>query len=223
MGKIRKAGTFLLSAVTLAALVGCAGAGEPGTDASRATGATTPEATPITASAPEPSAQAASPTASAPALPTEAWKIGPNGECDAGQLEFALESRPMDSGMSQFYWNLQMTNTSDTACTLAGYPQVRLVSSATGESIGASAGRDAGAGPSDGIVDLPPEASAYSLLHLSQAGAYDCAIVAVTELAVTPPHWDTSRTVPTPDEIDGCDDLGIELVSAGPVTATPLE
>jgi hypothetical protein len=129
----------------------------------------------------------------------------------------------MDSGMSQFYWNLQMTNTSDTACTLTGYPQVTLVNSVTKEGIGASAGRDAGFGQTEGVVDMPTGASAYSLLHLRQAGVYGCPIVAVTELAVTPPYGDMPRAVPTPNEIDGCDDPSAELVSAGPLTATPRE
>nr|WP_241992766.1 DUF4232 domain-containing protein [Cryobacterium frigoriphilum] len=125
--------------------------------------------------------------------------------------------------MSQFYWNLQLTNTSDTACTLTGYPQVQLVSSITETGIGASAGRDAGAGQAEAVVDMPIGASAYSLLHLRQAGVYDCPIVPVAELAVTPPYWDTSRAVATPNEIDGCDDLTTELVTAGPLTATPRE
>ncbi len=125
----------------------------------------------------------------------------------------------MDSAMSQFYWNLQMTNTSDTACTLDGFPQVTLISALTGASLGPSTGRDSPEAQT--VVEMPPGASAYSLLHLRQAGVYGCATVPVTEVAVTPPYWDTSRPVATPDQIDGCDDQNIELVSAGPLTATP--
>ncbi|MFC5931372.1 DUF4232 domain-containing protein [Cryobacterium melibiosiphilum] len=202
--------------MTIAVLAGCAGPAAPGTTAA-SSAAPTPAPSSTSTPAPAPtSSPAGSNTGS-----TDTWKIGPNGECDAGQLAFALESRPMDSGMSQFYWNLSMTNTSDTVCTLTGYPQVQLMSS--GQGIGAAAGRDTGSGQTEGVVEMPPGASAYSLLHLSQAGVYDCPIVPVTELAVTPPYWDVSRTVATPNEIDGCDDLSTEIVRAGPLTATPRE
>ena len=214
MGKLRTTGTYLVSVMIIAVVAGCAGPA-----------GTTPAATKTVTTSPVPAVStmpSAAPSETPAAAPSAAWKIGPNGECDAGQLEFALESRPMDSGMSQFYWNLQMTNTSDTACTLTGYPQVTLVNSA-GAGIGASAGRDAGPGQPDAVVEMPPGVSAYSLLHLAQAGVYDCPIVPVTELAVTPPYWDTSRAVATPNEIDGCDDHSTELVSAGPLTSVPRE
>jgi hypothetical protein len=123
--------------------------------------------------------------------------------------------------MSQFYWNLVMTNTSSTGCTLTGYPRVILMSATSGKGIGAPAGREPGAAQTDGIVALSPGASGYSLLHLSQAGVFDCRIVAVTEVAVTPPSGDVSLPVATPNRIDGCDDLTTELVRAGPVTAAP--
>ena len=219
MGKLRTTRTYIVSVMTIAVLTGCAGpAGSTPGATQTATTSTVPAASATPSAKP-----ATTPTATATAPEAATWKIGPNGECDAGQLAFSLESRPMDSGMSQFYWNLQMTNTSDTACTLTGYPQVTLVKSVTGEGIGASAGRDVGSGQTESVVDMPTGASAYSLLHLRQAGAYGCPIVAVTELAVTPPYWDMSRAVPTPNEIDGCDDRSTELVSAGPLTATPRE
>jgi len=127
----------------------------------------------------------------------------------------------MDSGMSQFYWNLQMTNTSDTACTLTGYPEVMLVNTVTGEGIGAPAGREPGQTPTHDVVALLPGASAYSLLHLAQAGVYDCLIVPVTEIAVTPPNGLSSRSAATPNQIEGCDDRTTELVRAGPLTTAP--
>lgn len=220
MRKLRGTGACVLSVMAVAVMAGCAGAA--GNTPTASAGSTQTPTSDASATATPRATTAATPTAPvATPSPATTWKIGPNGECDAGQLDFSLGSRPMDSGMSQFYWNLQMTNASDTTCTLTGYPQVRLVSSLTGEGIGASSGRDTG--QPEGIVEMAPGASAYSVLHLSQAGVYDCPIVPVTELAVTPPYWDTSRTVPTPNEIDGCDDLTTELVSAGPLTATARE
>ncbi len=123
--------------------------------------------------------------------------------------------------MSQFYWNLRLTNTSDTACTLEGYPQVRLINATTGEVAGAPARQQPGAAESQGVVAVPPGASAYSLLHLSQAGALDCPIVPVTEVTVISPQGGLSRVVATPNRIDGCDDATTELVSTGMVSATP--
>ena len=210
--RARSTTAWLAGACALLFLSGCAG---PVGDATPSDPGTPPPRTPAATATqtPTPTVTPTPPEAAA------AWKIGPNGQCDAGQLDFALQSRPMDSGMSQFYWNLQMTNTSDTACTLDGYPQVMLVSPLTGATIGAAAERDAPAAQS--VVAMPPGASAYSLLHLRQAGAYGCATVPVTEVAVTPPYWDMARPVATPNQIDGCDDRSIALVSAGPLTATP--
>ncbi len=140
-------------------------------------------------------------------------------DCTSGQLEFALESRPMDSGMSQFYWNLRLTNVSDAACTLEGYPQVRPINATTGEVAGAPARQQPA--ESQGAVAVLPGASAYSLLHLSQAGVHGCPIVPVTEATVIPPQGGLSRVVATPNRIDGCDDGTTELVSTGMVSATP--
>ena len=131
----------------------------------------------------------------------------------------ALTSRPEDSGASQFYWNLSFTNTSEIECTVTGPPStVSLVDAGTGQSIGAPAGAEDPGGLGNQTVLLAPGSTAVSILHLSQAGAYDCPLVRVDQLAVSPPNWDVTSLVNTPNEIDGCNDPSIQLVKAGPIS-----
>jgi hypothetical protein len=128
----------------------------------------------------------------------------------------------MDSGMSSFYWDLTLTNTGSQACTVQGYPGVRLVNASTGALLGPAAAYERYPTVTGDAVELAPGASAYSLLHLNQAGAYTCTIVAVTELDVTPPGTDVPRRVTTPNPIQGCDDPLIGLVKVGPFAPAAL-
>lgn len=153
-----------------------------------------------------------SPTASpTPTATAEAAACGPN------QLALSLQSRPQDSGAGNFFWDLQLTNNSTVECTVEGYPAVSLVSANSGATIGAVSSAEPGRSFPVTVVPLAPGASAFSLLHLTQAGAYDCTIVPVTELAVTVPDWTDPRQATTPNPIDGCDDTSTALVSSGPL------
>jgi hypothetical protein len=188
------AGVASLAAI-VAVLAGCAGPTAP-----TSSGAVTP-----------------SPAATETTVPTPTPTSTDRGDCDADQLSISVQSRPADSGMSSFFWDLQLTNTSSAECTVEGYPAVSLIGSNSGEPVGAVSENEPGRWFTAALVPLPPGASAYSLLHLTQAGAYGCTVVPVTEIAVTPPHWDAARRVATPGPIDGCDDDSTVLVRAGPL------
>lgn len=184
-------------AAIVAVLAGCAAPTAP-----TSSGAVTPSSTATTVPTPTPT-----PTSTSTG----------RGECDADQLSISAQARPGDSGMGSFFWDLQLTNTSSGECTVEGYPAVSLIGANSGKPIGAVSENEPGRWFTAAVVPLSPGASAYSLLHLTQAGAYGCTIVPVTELAVTPPHWDAARRVATPEPIDGCDDDSTVLVRAGPL------
>jgi hypothetical protein len=128
----------------------------------------------------------------------------------------------MDSGAGSFYWDLTLTNTGIDACIVHGYPAVRLVNSDTGALLGPAADHERYPTVTEGDVELAPGASAYSRLHLSQAGAHDCVLVPVTELEVTPPGTDTPLRVATPNPIQGCDDTTTGIVRVGPVAPAAI-
>jgi len=170
--------------------------------------APTPVPPPSSAPSPEPTTGPGSPE------PTVA------SACSTDRLSLALQERPGDSGAGSFFWDLRVTNAGDNACTTEGYPRVQLISAATGQPIGAASGLEPRAAPSS--VLLQPGESAFSLLHLTRAGAYGCPLIPVTELAVTPPNTGQDGRVATPNPIDGCDDPTIQLVRTGAFAPDPV-
>ncbi|QYF73264.1 DUF4232 domain-containing protein [Cryobacterium sp. PAMC25264] len=183
----------------------------PATPTPTAAPPTAPPTGPSSGPAPQPSQTTTPQPSSKPPPPTPA-------ACSTDQLTFGLQSRPFDSGMSSFFWDLSATNAGTQPCTVNGYPTVLLVSS--GQPVGAASGLEPRAQPS--LVRLDPGQSAFSLLHLTQAGAHGCPIVPVTELAVTPPNNDQSTRVATPNPIDGCNDATTQLVSTGAFAPAPV-
>ena len=170
-----------------------------------------PMPTPSSVPAPEPPSSPGSP--GSPGDPRAA------SACTADGLAFALQERPGDSGAGSFFWDLSVTNSGAVACTANGYPTVQLVSADTGQPIGAASGLEPRAAPV--ALLLQPGDSAFSLLHLTRAGAYGCPLIPVTELAVTPPNTGQTGRVATPHPIDGCADPAIQLVRTGAFAADP--
>ncbi|MGY4858855.1 DUF4232 domain-containing protein [Cryobacterium sp. AP23] len=140
--------------------------------------------------------------------------------CSATDATFTVTDRPGDSGAGSFFWDLRLRNTADRPCLVDGYPGVVLINVDTGQPVGAASGREPRAAPAE--LRLEPGDSAYSLLHLTQAGAYGCPVVPVTSLAVTLPAGDTTAEVAAPHPIDGCDDPAVQLVRAGAFAAEPV-
>ena len=211
-------GTLTLSACGVPLIPALAPSATPsGSSSAAATASPTPgpSARPTTGPSSGPGTQP--PQTPAPQPPSSPRPVEP-AACTTDQLTFGLQSRPFDSGMSSFFWDLSITNAGTQPCTVNGYPTVLLVSS--GQPIGAASGREPRAEPS--LVRLDPGQSAFSLLHLTQAGAYGCPIVPVTELAVTPPNSDQSSRVATPNPIDGCNDATTQLVRTGAFAPTPV-
>ena len=215
----RMAAALGAAALLCTALSGCATAA-PSSTASATASATATASTSATPTATD--APTGTPTRSPAAVPTSTPGDDVPVACPAGALGAALVSRPMDSGMSSFFWDLTLTNTGSQACTVQGYPGVRLVNAVTGALLGPAAAHERYPTVTEDAVELAPGASAYSLLHLHQAGVYTCTLVAVTELDVTPPGTDVPLRVTTPNPIQGCDDPLIGLVNAGPFAPASL-
>ncbi len=175
----------------------------------------TPTSTSIPTPTPSPTATPKG-TATTQPVPTSTPSPGV-AACGPNQLALSLQSRPQDSGAGSFFWDLQLTNNSSVECTVAGYPTVSLISANSGAMIGAVSADDLGRWFPVAVVPLARGASAFSLLHLSQAGAHSCTVVPVTEVAVTIPDWTDPRLVTTPNPIDGCDDTSTLLVRSGPL------
>ena len=166
-------------------------------------------------------AQSGTPTASAApsatATPTPEYDIGPDGGCDPRQLDISVRSRPHDSGAGNFYWQLEYSNVSPVDCSLEGNPTIAQLD-AGGEQVGALSGVEQVNG--SGSVPLRSGATAYSIIHFSQAGNYGCAVLDVASIRVTIPHRDESTAVvlPVPDTIQGCDSEQVTFYS-GSITA----
>ena len=175
-----------------------------------------PTPTPSSVPAPEPTSSPGSP--GSPGSPDDPRTAS---ACTADGLAFALQERPGDSGAGSFFWDLSVTNSGAVACTANGYPTVQLVSADTGQPIGAASGLEPRAAPV--ALLLQPGDSAFSLLHLTRAGAYGCPLIPVTELAVTPPNTGQTGRVATPHPIDGCADPAIQLVRTGAFAADPVD
>ena len=214
----RMAAALGTAALLCTALSACATAAAPSSTASAtATASASASAIPTATDAPT-----GTPTESPTAIPTPTPGDVVPAACPAGALGAALVSRPMDSGMSSFYWDLTLTNTGSQACTVQGYPGVRLVNAVAGALLGPAAAHERYPTVTEDAVEIAPGASAYSLLHLNQAGAYTCTLVSVTELDLTPPGTDVPRRVTTPNPIQGCDDPLIGLVKVGPFAPASL-
>ncbi|WEO77430.1 DUF4232 domain-containing protein [Cryobacterium sp. SO2] len=179
----------------------------------------TPTVAPTASRAPTPPGEPSS-APTGPASPTPSDQPGVAAPCSADELTFALQARPGDSGAGSFFWDLSVTNAGAGACSIDGYPSVTLVSADTGQPVGAASGLEPRATPVELLLD--PGDSAYSLLHLTQAGAYGCPLVPVTRLEVTLPADAGSSAVATPDAIQGCDDPAVQLVRTGAFAPTPV-
>lgn len=95
------------------------------------------------------------------------------------------------------YYPLDLTNTSDTTCTLFGYPGVSFVTGPDGTQLGAAANRDPVTAAT--TVTLGPGQVAHAFLQVAEAGNYDqaqCQPVATHYLRIYPPDQTIALVVP---------------------------
>jgi hypothetical protein len=139
----------------------------------------------------------------APSTGTTPPSQTPTPQCTAGQLTAALGGG--DAAAGNLYRYLVLTNHSDTACHLTGFPGVSLLD-AHGQQIGAPATRDP---ISYQPVELAPGDSASDTIHT--ANQQGSCLPTSASVRVYPPGSRASLVVP--GEITACD---------GVLTISPL-
>jgi len=155
-------------------LASCALLTACGTAGPAATPTKTVTVRPSTATSPPPSSPAASAAAA-----------GPPG-CLASALQATLGVAQGTAGT--LYQVVVLTNTSDSTCTLFGYPGVSFVSGVGGQQVGAAASRNSAVAST--LVTLAPGGQANTLIGLHDAGAYNpsqCQPTSVDWLRIYPP------------------------------------
>ncbi|MHB1434438.1 MAG: DUF4232 domain-containing protein, partial [Streptosporangiaceae bacterium] len=102
-----------------------------------------------------------------------------------------------------FYYPVELSNVSATACTLYGYPGVSVVTSPTGSQIGQAAARIPTFGPR--LINLAPGQSAHASLQLPDPGDFDpgvCQPATVHWLRVYPPGQAAPLYISVPTSSD---------------------
>lgn len=159
------------------------------------------------------------PSASASPVAPDPRESEPAGaaECDGDNLDISIAAHPMASGAGSFYSEITFTNTSGDACLVEGPPSIfNLADSATGAVLGK---RAADSGLPE-VVQLAPGASAYSTIHFTNAGAYGCDTAVADVAKVSPPNWDSSRTITLESPVTVCNTPATYSVSW--ISATSL-
>jgi hypothetical protein len=144
-------------------------------------------------------------TATPPASPSPAasqqpgGSVPPQGSAAAGCASDALRLGigPASGTAGSFYYPLQFTNVSGSACTMYGYPGVAFVTGPGGKTIGGPAVRDP-AFPRE-LVTLVPGAVAHASLQVAIAANYPaniCDPVTAHWLQVYPPNQYTALYLP---------------------------
>jgi hypothetical protein len=186
------AGTLAAVAITVgaAACSGAASPPKPGNSGHRPAAAQAAQYRPT-------STPQASPSPSASQQPGGSGppQVGAAAGCAPDALRLAIG--PASGTAGSFYYPLQFTNVSGSACTMYGYPGVAFVTGPSGKTIGGPAVRDP-AFPRE-LVTLAPGAVAHASLQVAIAANYPanvCDPVTAHWLQVYPPNQYTALYVP---------------------------
>lgn len=204
-------GKFLALAAVIGLGVSLAGCGAQ--DQPLSTETTTPA---VTQAGPSESAVASATEATPSSAPTTAPVTSQSTPlCTAASLKGALD----DTGggaAGNVYMKLVLTNSSNVACIVDGYPGVSMVAAGATEPadpIGAPAERDAQA-PSTGPITLAPGDTTTATLRYTQAGNYqECQHVQASAVLVYPPSAFDSLEIPR--ELTACSNADIKLLTIG--------
>jgi len=174
----------LAAAVVAASVIEAATACHSGgTNASGSATSMSPSASPTGGQSAGTAAGSASPT---PVGPSKASLT----TCQTAELALAVDGSQADAAAGSTYYPVNFTNTSATACAMAGFPGVSFVTDAdqTGRQIGAAAQRNPQYGSTP--VTLEPHAHAHAWLQVADAGNYpaaSCHPVTAHALRIYPP------------------------------------
>ena len=203
----------MLSCLAIAApLSGCT----PGTSSG---GSTTSSAATAASSASATTVPSAATSAATTAGAPEATTSKGIGACLAGQLTATLGAGA-GGGAGHMYPVVVLTNKSNAACTVKGYPGVSFVGSGNGTQLGAAASRDAG-GIASTTLTLAHGESAHSQLSITVAGNYDpatCKPKAADGLRVYPPDETHSLFIAS-TSYTACQNASVVLIQVRPLQA----
>ncbi|HXP19206.1 MAG TPA: DUF4232 domain-containing protein [Streptosporangiaceae bacterium] len=162
------------------------------------TGQPPPASPPVQAarSASQRARHTAAPASPAPA-PTSQQAVPPVPACATAGLRGSLGAATGAAGT--FYYPIQLTNATGTACTLFGYPGVSVVTSPSGSQVGDQAVRISTFGPQ--LVTIAPGATVHATMQMPNAGVLDasvCVPQTVHWLRVYPPGEFTSLYISVP-------------------------
>jgi hypothetical protein len=126
--------------------------------------------------------------------------------CHANQLTIWLGT-PGNGAAGGTFYNLELSNTSGSTCTLFGYPGVSANN--RGHQVGSAAGRDRSR-PST-LVTLHPGGTTNVILRITDVGVYSpatCKPVQAQTLRVYPPGSFSSITMPFQGSFEACSRRG---------------
>jgi hypothetical protein len=180
-----------------------------------------PQAQPA-ATATRPATHSASPTRQTSSSPPAQQPVPP---CPTSGLRGAFASGGGAAGT--FYYLIQFTNTSNSACTLFGYPGVSVVTGPSGTQVGPTATRISTF--SAKLVTIAPGTTVHATMQTPNAGLLDpsaCAAQTVHWLRVYPPGQFTPLFISVPAganpvqictgrQLGGTIPLGIYVVMPG--------
>jgi hypothetical protein len=113
--------------------------------------------------------------------------------CDSSALTATVDVAQGGAAAGSTFVPIDFTNTSGSACTLAGYPGVSFVRAPSGGQLGKPAIRNPAAVAT--TVTLAPGGKAHATLQVAQAGNYSpsaCTPVAAHWLKIFPPDQATA-------------------------------
>lgn len=190
------------------AVSGCSGFGQSAASSLPSASATSSATAPLSA-APDSASPTSARAKAGSAPPTvSASRLAPApGRCGASSLRADVVQPPGSGAAGSIYYELLLTNTSQTSCVLAGFPGVSFLN-AEGTQIGEPATRD---GSGFAALTLPPGQSVSSDLRVSNADNYtDC----------QPQESATVRVIPPDDATALSSEFVATICSTGAVNTT---
>lgn len=202
---------FAVLAAAVLALAGCSdSSGHGSSSGGSVTAPSSSSPSTVTPPSTNPPATTAPPSAPVPAA-------GPQA-CATSRLTVAQTDVSLGAG--QYYSTLVFTNTSDTACTMIGYPGVSYVAE-NGIQSGNPADRSPG---TVATVTLPPHGTAGAVLHdANGVSGYDpaqCRLAPAEGLRIYPPNQTAALFLPWKTE--HCAGPTIHSLMIGPVQQHPV-
>jgi hypothetical protein len=135
--------------------------------------------------------------------------------CASSNLVIWIPNGKGNGTAGSVYYNLSLTNSGKSTCTLQGYPRITAVTLA-GKPLGLAATHESSGAAK--AVQLASGAAAKVRVRITEAGNYspsECHPTVAGGLAVTPPGQSAARIVPLPFE--GCAALGQSLLGTSAV------